>query len=70
MRPTRINKTPEITLIVRTDFGEEIKFLTLERNNINMTFPTIGTENDIIEMTNKSAYPIVVKSKNPGSRVR
>ena len=70
MRPTRINNEPEITLILPIDFGEEIKFLTLERNNIKITFPNIGTENDITEITNKSMFPIVVKSKNPGNKVR
>ena len=70
MRPTRINNEPEITLILPIDFGEEIKFLTLERNNIKIIFPNIGTENDITEITNKSIFPIFVKSKNPGNKVR
>ena len=70
MRPTRINNEPEITLILPIDFGEEIKLLTLERNNIKITFPNIGTENDVTEITTKSIVPIVVKSKNPGNKVR
>ena len=61
---------PDTTLVVRIEFGDEIKFLTLDKNKIMSTFPNIGIENETTEMTTKSIGPIFVKSKNPGSKVR
>ena len=70
IRPTIINNIPDTTLVTRIEFGDEIKFLTLDKNKIMSTFPIIGTENETTEMTAKSKGPIFVKSKNPGNKVR
>ena len=68
--PTPINKTPETTLVIRTEFGDDRKDLTLERNKIINMLPIIGTEKDTIEIITISKKLIVPKLKKLGSRVR
>ena len=46
INPLIINNIPDTILVTRIDFVDEINFLTLDKDKITSTFPTIGTENE------------------------
>jgi hypothetical protein len=67
---TIININPDKIFVNRNAFCEERKNLTLSRNKIMNMFPINGTENEVAEIMVRSNSPILLKTKNPGIKVR